>query len=60
MSVVMDEFNGCEFGDRRLTQRAKSLAKTLSENPEISIHAACGSAIESKAAYRFIQNDTHL
>ncbi len=56
MLSVMDELSGCDFKDQRLTQRAMSLATSIAENPELSIHAACGSAIESKAAYRFFQN----
>lgn len=50
------EFEGCEFGDKRLTRRVTNLADSLSENPELSINAACGSFAASKAAYRFLQN----
>ena len=56
MLAMTDEFNGCDFGDYRLVKRAKNLASTISENPELSIHAACGSSKDSKAAYRFFQN----
>jgi hypothetical protein len=56
MLKIKNELKGCDFKDERLTKRAMLLATVLSENPELSIHTACGSAIESKAAYRFFQN----
>jgi len=57
LGTIVDEFASCDFGDKRLDSRLKSIAKTFSENPELSIHAACGSASESKGAYRFLQNE---
>ena len=54
--LLSDELRNCDFGDKRLTQRVMSLADTISENPECSINAACGSFAASKAAYRFFQN----
>lgn len=57
MLAVESEFHGCEFGDKRLNKRVKNLASTISENPETSLHAACGSATDSKAAYRFLQSE---
>lgn len=56
MLSVADEFDTCDFNDKRLKKRLITLASTFSENPELSIHAACGSAVESKAAYRFFEN----
>lgn len=56
MLHIEDELKKCDFNDKRLTERAALLGKTFSENPELSINAACGSAEESKAAYRFFQN----
>ena len=58
MQAVVDEFSGCHFGDMRLVKRAQNLAASISENPELSIHAACGSANDSKAAYRFCELPT--
>ncbi len=54
---IVAELSGCEFGDRRLTSRVISLSTLISENPELSINAACGSFDQSKAAYRFFDND---
>lgn len=56
LGSLADEFDGCEFGDKRLLRRVVSLAESISENPEASINAACGSFAASKAAYRFLQN----
>ncbi len=55
--LLSDEFRVSNFGDKRLTQRVMNLADTISENPECSINAACGSFAASKAAYRFLQNE---
>jgi len=57
MWAIANEFDRCEFGDSRLTNRVKIMSTAIAENPETSLHAACGSAAESKAAYRFLQND---
>jgi len=57
MVSVTDEFDGCDFGDKRLNSRLSKLSKSMSENPELSINAACGSFDQSKAAYRFFQNE---
>jgi hypothetical protein len=50
------EFGSCDLPDQRLTKRLIGLMETISENPELSINAACGSFAASKAAYRFLQN----
>jgi hypothetical protein len=57
MWAIANEFDRCEFGDSRLTNRVKIMSTAIAENPQMSLHAACGSAAESKAAYRFLQND---
>ncbi|MFW7377842.1 MAG: IS4 family transposase [Oligoflexus sp.] len=57
MVAVACEFNGCNFGDSRLVKRAQILSSSISRNPELSIHAACASSKDSKAAYRFFQNE---
>jgi hypothetical protein len=56
LKSVADELRNCNFGDKRLTKRAMSLGDSVSQNPEYSINAACGSFSASKAAYRFFQN----
>ena len=58
MLSVAQELRGCDFGDKRLTKRAVSLGVSLSNHPEASINAACGSHDESKAAYRFFRNES--
>src|SRR3989338_4008129 len=54
---LADELSNCKFGDKRLTSRVISLCTSISENPELSINSACGSFEQSKAAYRFLDND---
>jgi len=56
-SSIALEFAGCDFADVRLTNRVIALADTLRQNPQESINMACGSAKQSKAAYRFFQNE---
>lgn len=51
------ELMGAELGDIRLGERLVRIAERLSERPEASIPQACGSAAETKAAYRFWDND---
>lgn len=51
------EFSGADFGDLRLGKRLIQLAKKLADNPMASIPQACGSRDETKAAYRFFDND---
>jgi len=57
MWTIANEFDRCEFGDSRRTNRVKIMSTAILENPETSLHAACGSAAKRKAAYRFLQND---
>ena len=56
-SWVMAELLGAELGDIRLSERLVRIVERLSERPEASIPQACGSAAETKAAYRFWDND---
>lgn len=53
---LASEFVTCNLSDQRLTNRLINLVESISENPELSINAACGSFAASKAAYRFFQN----
>jgi hypothetical protein len=45
------------LGDRRLSQRLVILASQLAADPSASIPKACGPWGQSKAAYRFFDND---
>lgn len=51
------EFSKSELGDDRLRKRLIQIAERLSEFPESSMNQACGTWAETKAAYRFFQND---
>lgn len=52
------EFGAIDFGDKRLTKRLIQIADRLSEAPQSPINQACGRWAETKAAYRFFQNET--
>ena len=58
MDWVIEELANLSFGDKRLNKRAQSLLSKLSRNATDSIPAACSSAAETKAAYRFFDNDS--
>jgi hypothetical protein len=45
---------GVKLPDARLAARLERLVEQLSEAPDRGIPQACGSAGESKAAYRFL------
>lgn len=60
MSKVADlsaELEGCQFGDVRLTKRARKLVDVLSQKPNISIPAALQSKADIEACYRFCDNE---
>src|SRR5579871_4726421 len=52
-----EEFGSGLFGDKRLSDRLVKIADRLGSMPESSINEACGSWAETKAAYRFFQNE---
>ena len=55
---LSDELSGCQFGDSRLTKRARKLADALSHKPNISIPAALQSSkADIEACYRFFNNE---
>ena len=56
-SWALSELAGAELGDARLNDRLVRVAERLAERPEASIPQACGSAAETKAAYRFWDNE---
>ena len=51
------EFGMVNFGDKRLNIRLHKIADSLSDSPESSINQACEEWSQTKAAYRFFQND---
>lgn len=50
----MDRMINAQLPDERLKQRLERMVEQLSAKPEASIPQACGSAYDSKAAYRFL------
>ena len=57
LADLPNELSGCQFGDERLTKRAKKLADTLSQMPNVSIPAALKSKADIAACYRFFDNE---
>lgn len=57
MGWATEEFSEVQLGDKRLDTRLIKLFDTLSEAPESPINQACEDWSETKAAYRFFQND---
>jgi hypothetical protein len=54
---IEHELESIQLGDQRLNNRARSLLKTLAADSQNPINAACSGWSESKAAYRFFDND---
>jgi hypothetical protein len=52
------EFEGADFGDRRLTARLTTLAEQLSTSPDQSFPAAAGDDAALEATYRFLNNES--
>lgn len=57
MDWIIEEFATLSLGDERLNKRANKVLAQLSHNPTDSIPVACSGAAETKAAYRFFDND---
>ena len=51
------EFETVDLGDDRLNQRLKKISQQILDSPQSHINKACGDWNETKAAYRFFQND---
>ena len=51
------ELAGCQFGDVRLTKRARKLADVFSQKPNISMPAALQTKADIEACYRFFNNE---
>src|SRR5438874_2255009 len=54
---IGQEFEGAQFGDARLNQRAVQLAELMALDPEASFPAAAGNDAGLEATYRFLNND---
>ncbi len=54
---ALEELGSVDLGDKRRTARLIKLCGQLAAMPESSINHACGDWTETKAAYRFFQND---
>lgn len=56
MEWAITEMQTVNLGDERLNKRLLSLLDTLGNHPKESIPVACGGWTETKAAYRFFDN----
>ena len=54
---AMEEAASAHFGDERLDKRMAIVLSDLGSRPNLSIPAACGGRAETKAAYRFFDNE---
>lgn len=57
MGWAEQEFDDVNLGDKRLNARLIKICDRFSESPESPINQACEDWAETKAAYRFFQND---
>ena len=57
MDWVIEELANFSLGDERLNKRAQTILSQLSHNPTDSIPVACQGAAETKAVYRFFDNE---
>jgi hypothetical protein len=55
---IMNEFKDVNINDERLKKRLISLTERFADSPEDSINKCCNGWAETKAAYRFFQNDS--
>ena len=56
-SWAHEEFADVNLGDKRLDARLINLCDRFSDAPESPINQACRDWAETKAAYRFFQNE---
>ena len=54
---AISEFSGVDLGDKRLNDRLIKITGQLASSTESPINQACGGWADTKAAYRFFQND---
>jgi hypothetical protein len=54
---TIEEFASIDMNDKRLDRRCRKLAEDLGQQPSASINQACEDWADSKAAYRFFDNE---
>ena len=54
---ITEELSGLSLGDSRLNKRLFQLSESFYNSPESSIPSSCNSWAETKAAYRFFDNE---
>lgn len=54
---AVEEFSAVDLKDKRLDRRCQALAEKLSKQPMASLNQACEDWADSKAAYRFVDNE---
>ncbi len=54
---AINEFGKIDFCDKRLSNRLLKLADSFVKSPESTINKACNNWSETKAEYRFFQNE---
>ena len=57
MGWALEEMDQVDLGDKRLETRAVNILNTLGSKPLETIPVACQGWAETKAAYRFFDND---
>jgi hypothetical protein len=57
MNWINDNSIEAQFGDVRLTKRLNTIVEKLTKNPETTLPEAMGKWSETKAAYRFFDNE---
>lgn len=55
---AVEELADVDLGDKRLNTRLMKICDSFSESPESPINQACADWAETKAAYRFFQNES--
>lgn len=51
------EFGLAQMADKRHTKRLQMMARAFAQQPTASIPQACGNLAQTKAAYRFVENE---
>ena len=54
---AIEEFDQIELQDARLNRRCQELAIAVGQQPDAPINQACEEWADTKAAYRFFDND---
>jgi hypothetical protein len=55
--AIVDEFEGAQFGDARLSKRLLRMVESLAPDPSASFPDAAGSDASLEATYRFLGNE---